>query len=757
MVPRIVEFYMTQKVWNIAPSDLNTTIFQFVFANITSIPVGSFDFASAYAVNTTVSAVELIAAQNIIYNQITYRAGNFTATVAAAANSGKLFRTLKYYLSVFGTAGAMTEIRSLPAPVTSYKNISHTGVPSLPPTRSPTSAPSQFPPYQVVPVISKVTATAISKSTVTLSIVMKSSIDNPGTVYCNYLSNAPVDVGILKISPYFSAYSTVASTVSVSVGGLPPLATLTFYCMVQTAYGYSSSITNVLGNGTATATTSCCFAIAFSSAPPSVYGYAKKYSAGSTTNIFSYQLSNVPRATVTVTPLIYTTGRQRVTSGINTVPASLTFTTSSTGKLGGQFYLNSTQSFSGQYGVYLNVTGSGFKDYGTVVYTTVNVLSATAPAQPPKPLLCIFSNDGTYVTLSFHGPTDLGGITSTTWSCSKFLTFTGVYSAVCSWINSTTVKIVSSNIQIGDQVTILGLVLKAACSAGTDCSANYFAVQSFITVQSPYNPLTPAIVFKVPSKVSLKMNLVIDVSSTTGSGGRDWTSIYWFATSSSGDDDINGQLAEYLNDQSISQRIVVPKFLLANTYTITLTVTNFLGVSDTETVLVTVADDPCIATVSIKAASSLTYSVDSDVTIVGGASLPNGGLDCPDATLSYGWSVAYADGTAVGVTSTSVTPSKFFAARYSFTALYTYTITLTVSTVQSGAVVDSATGQVSLFVSAGAVVASIAGSKSVIRKVLFLVFVTSVACCRRNDGLGPGVARFHVRWKRLCGPESKVY
>jgi hypothetical protein len=753
-----MEFFMVQNVSGISsPGDLNATIFIRVFSNITGIPVTAFDSTSAYSINETSSAIKLIAAQNVVYNQIAYRGGNFSATVAAAAGSGKLLRTLKYYVAKYAVTGPMSTINSLPAPRTSYKTANHTGVPSVAPTRSPTATPTSVRPFQVIPVITKVKVTSVSTSTVTLQIAMISSIDNPGTIFCNTLSAAPVDVGILKVSPYSSSYTTVASTVSVSVGGLTPLSTLTFYCMVLTTYGYSSSITNVLGNGTATATTSCCYAITFSSAPPSVYGYAKKYSAGSTTNIFSYQLSNVPRATVTVTPLIYTTERQRVTSGINTVPASLTFTTSSAGKLSGQFYLNSTQSFSGQYGVYLNVTGSGFRDYGTVVYTTVKVLAATAPAQPPKPLLCIFSNDGTYVTLSFHGPTDLGGITSTTWSCSKFLTFTGVYSAVCSWINSTTVKIVSSNIQIGDQVTILGLVLKAACSAGTDCSANYFAVQSFITVQSPYNPLTPAIVFKVPSKVSLKMNLVIDVSSTTGSGGREWASIYWFATSSSGDDDINGQLAEYLNDQSISQRIVVPKFLLANTYTITLTVTNFLGVSDTETVLVTVADDPCIATVSIKAASSLTYSVDSDVTIVGGASLPNGGLDCPDATLSYGWSVAYADGTAVGVTSTSVTPSKFFAARYSFTALYTYTITLTVSTVQSGAVVDSATGQVSLFVSAGAVVASIAGSKSVIRKVLFLVFVTSVACCRRNDGLGPGVARFHVRWKRLCGPESKVY
>jgi hypothetical protein len=712
---------MVQNVSGISsPGDLNATIFIRVFSNITGIPVTAFDSTSAYSINETSSAIKLIAAQNVVYNQIAYRGGNFSATVAAAAGSGKLLRTLKYYVAKYAVTGPMSTINSLPAPRTSYKTANHTGVPSVAPTRSPTATPTSVRPFQVIPVITKVKVTSVSTSTVTLLVAMISSIDNPGTIFCNTLSAAPVDVGILKVSPYSSSYTTVASTVSVSVGGLAPLSTLTFYCMVLTTYGYSSSITNVLGNGTATATTSCCYAITFSSAPPSVYGYAKKYSAGSTTNIFSYQLSNVPRATVTVTPLIYTTERQRVTSGINTVPASLTFTTSSAGKLSGQFYLNSTQSFSGQYGVYLNVTGSGFKDYGTVVYTTVNVLSATAPAQPPKPLLCIFSNDGTYVTLSFDGPTDLGGITSTTWSCSKFLSFTGAYSAVCSWVNSTTVKIVSSNIQIGDQVTILGLVLKARCSAGTDCGANYFAVQSFITVQAPFNPLTPVIVLKVPAKVSLQSNLVIDPSTTTGSGGRNWASIYWSVTSNTGDDDINGEFAEYLNNQAdISRRIIVPKFLLVNSYSITLTVTNFLEVSDTRTVLVSVTDDPCLPTVTIKGASSLTYSVDSDVTIVGGALLPNNGLECPGAIFTYIWSVASADGSAIGVRSTSVTPYKFFAPAYSFNSSYTYTITLTVNVTQSGKYKAAATTQASLFVSTGAVVASIAGIAADVFKVLW--------------------------------------
>jgi hypothetical protein len=705
LIPRFVRFNITQAVGNVTVATLNTTAFVFAYANVTGIPSSNFIYQSKFlrgGDNNSVT-VMLVAGQRIAAGQIAYRFGNFSAAIIYATQSGNLLNVLRYYSAQLHI-GSMNNISTLAIPELSYSVQDFTGTPTAVPVSVPTATPT-IASYTVVPAISRMTATAVTKNSVTLMVLLSSSIDNAGTVSCSALSTPPGDVGILKVSPYLSTYSTVASAVYVLVSGLTPLTNQTFYCAVVTTYGYVSSVASVL-SVTAKATTACCYSIVLSAAPTSVYGDATKYSAGSTSNVFVFQLSSVPKNSVTISPLVYSNSLS-----LAVLPANLTFTSKSGGKLTGQFYVNGNSSNSGLFNVILNVSGPDIHHYSPPATIAIDIMASNSPSLPPNPSLCIFDDSGTFVSLTFDRATDLGSISASTWTCSKLLTFPGVYSATCSWVNSSALKIVSSQLNVTGSVKINPSVLKAACSPGTDCGANYYAGASYITVQGPYNPLTPVIVFKVPSKVSLITSLIIDVSATTGHGGRDWASIYWSVASTVENDDVNGLFAEYLNNQtSLGQRIIVPQILDVGVYTVSLTVTNFLGGVDSESVVITAVDDGCLPTVSFKGSSSLTSSLDSALTILGSASLPSGGIDCVGAVLSYTWSVALSAGiTLNSIKSQSATPSKFYVPAYTFNSSYSYLVTLNVTTFVSGVKRSASSSQASLFVTAGAVVASIAG------------------------------------------------
>jgi hypothetical protein len=704
-----------QTVPKIPLSALDVTIFEYTFANVTSIGRTYFTDLAKYTGETGESVVSMAATQVVINNQIQQTYANLNSTLSSAVASGLMLKTLQYYNGFLGGSAEMNNITELRYPVTSYQVSNGTGVPTNAPSVSPTVNPTTTPPYQVVPIIKSVNASASSSTVVSVTVSLTSSIDNPGTVSCNALSSSSplVDTGILKISPFFATYTSVQSPVTFSITGLSPLKSVSIYCVVVTRYGYSSVLSDVQ-NTRADITTPCCYSVQFVTAPSDVYayGYITRYQ-GSTANIFSYSLSNVPVSTISVVPFIFQDIEETVqVTSIQAVPKYLDFSSQAGGKLSGQFYLSSTSAeLSGTFYVKLMVEGPGQDQYYDSVAVPVGIQADNQPDIPPTPSSCRFSDTGSFAILTFDRATNLAGISMSSWSCDRLLLIDGVSSATCSWVNSSSIKIVSSQLQLNGPVTVMGGLLKVSCTS--NCDNEVLAGSKSLKITGPYNPLLPGIVFKAPSTVSIDSGLAIDATATTGSGGRNWKDLIWFVTDSEENDDVNGQLAEFLNNQTdISKRIVIPPRLLTSTiFTITLSATNFLDGVDSESFAVSVVDNPCLPTVLIKGSSVITTAVSSELAVVASASLPDGGSKCPGASLVYTWAVSK-DGKLMDIKSSSASSLKFLAAKYAFKPLLTYTVTVTVRVdkTDSGNSAATASASVSVFVSQGALVAAIKGT-----------------------------------------------
>ena len=220
--------------------------------------------------------------------------------------------------------------------------------------------------------------------------------------------------------------------------------------------------------------------------------------------MFSFTLDIPPDVAVTISPT--------VESGLmKASPATITFTNSSAGiQLKGTFLLSGS---AGVHTVLLMASGPSQALYA-VSQTTVTVLSNSAPPTPPIIQSVILSLSGLRMHAYFATPTDsaqtiieLQGLRSwESWPCRAVFSFTGVNSAVCSWLNSSTAQIELSsdlsvkNLGIGAPVFALGDRIKALC---TEDSCDYvYTSSSNSQALASTNPVLPKIVINNPSLIS---------------------------------------------------------------------------------------------------------------------------------------------------------------------------------------------------------------------------------------------------------------
>ena len=162
--------------------------------------------------------------------------------------------------------------------------------------------------------------------------------------------------------------------------------------------------------------------------------------------------------------------------------------------------------------------------------------------------------------------------------------------------------------QEGGYITLTGGSLRAACRSGTVCSKNYilqvadktlalnlleyiYAESSVVslTIQAPAVPLLPTLLLSLPTQCGACNDLKLDLSASTGTGGRPWTSVTWVVLAANGD---TTAIASYLtsNYDPVANTVTVPRYLLiSTTYSFTVTVTNFLGASASQSSTVVVS------------------------------------------------------------------------------------------------------------------------------------------------------------------------
>jgi len=205
-----------------------------------------------------------------------------------------------------------------------------------------------------------------------------------------------------------------------------------------------------------------------------------------------------------------------------------------------------------------------------------------------------FSSTGGQLYLQFSSPgTDRAGLGGTSFSCDQLVDFPGVSYATCAWTSDSLLTVsldYRATCVPGDNVTALGGEMKAFCSY-TDCSCWPTINASATTLLVPDVPLVPSAVFVGASRVGQCSDISLDVSTSSGSGGRDWLLVDWAVNSSLPvRSDINGSqnlttVRNYLVRQSekADPELEVPNRVLAKGewYKFTVTLQNFLGTSST--------------------------------------------------------------------------------------------------------------------------------------------------------------------------------
>lgn len=582
-------------------------------------------------------------------------------------------------------------------------------------------------------------AVTVTARNVSLVVDLSVTDQSAGAVYCMALSGGlqPLSIGAILNSGSPKHYVSRKISPVVVIIGLIALTSYRAFCYVQTADGSGTDIADVVSSAV-TFQTSCCHGITFTNTPASVYGNISTYgTTSSSAYLFSYALDFAPsEGFVTVTPVLTNSDGSAMTYVVSANPPSSTFFSSySPSKLTGYFYLTAAADVTKTFLVSLALTGRDRLSFAAMS-TTTTVLGAKAALPAPSLISCIFDVSGAYVVITFNTPTDEAGITALTWQCDKLFTFRSAKSTVCSWTSLTTVRgtfdgSALSLLQPGDTLAVLGGLLRSACM-GTSCSSNAYLEVSdesdrsqfrlkspssdrmalsssaaHVIVQAPTVSVVPTIVVGAPTQLGACNNLSVDLSASTGSGGRRWSSVTFSVAATNG---ISSAIASYLTNSfnNISNIAVIPRsMLLSATYSITATVTNFFGNSASRSSTVQVLGDPNLPSVTILGPGYRSIKALSPLSLQGAAVLSSCAISY---ALVYKWTLFDFLGQPLLSNSTNRDPRQYTAPPHFFSPGSTYSIVLTVTATSSSsikAILSSGYTSTQLYIPHGVVVAAV--------------------------------------------------
>ena len=376
--------------------------------------------------------------------------------------------------------------------------------------------------------------------------------------------------------------SVSVASVSLSLVNLQAFTSYHVFCYAQLASGVGGSYGDTIATGLSFNTT-CCNTIQYSNTPTFVLGDVTQYMTSNqpATYTFSYVLSELPMgsSSITITPIITQAIDHLLVTSVNATPSSLTFTSAST-QLSGSFVLSALSSYSASCLITLSVTGTGSMLYKannaqiTKLRTaTVSIVSSSQPLPAPTLKNAYFAANGASVLISFSAGTDLGGMSlaaSSEWTCSLLFSFPSASSAICSWVNSSAVSVSFGAVTTGSStngllvpgnvISVVGGKVRATCRATSAtttssaaastspaaCNKNLVLTSGSVLAQMPLIPLVPNAVLILPKKLSSCASLLVDLSSSTGHGGRPWSRVHFSAISSTSNS-YGVALTTYLN------------------------------------------------------------------------------------------------------------------------------------------------------------------------------------------------------------------
>jgi hypothetical protein len=271
----------------------------------------------------------------------------------------------------------------------------------------------------------------------------------------------------------------------------------------------------------------------------------------------------------------------------------------------------------------------------------------------------------------------------------------------------------STFVKVSDEMTLLPLRLKAYCSKSYMNCSSFIASPKpqILLVAAPSKPVSPSVSIVAPRSLGSCSDLVVDLSASVGSCGRQWRSVSFRVDSASTNASrtLQSSLAAAYRPSSpstVGRGDLQPGLV----YTITVMLCNFLQACSQGSVSVEILQLPLPSVTIVGGALQTTtrrrllvLATAATAAICGnggGDGSPRGG-----SALEFAWSVSSTPAAST-VSSTSRDPSKFLAPAFSLVSGSIYTMTVKVT--------DSSTSQYStafaeVVVVSGRLVAVVAG------------------------------------------------
>jgi len=180
---------------------------------------------------------------------------------------------------------------------------------------------------------------------------------------------------------------------------------------------------------------------------------------------------------------------------------------------------------SGKYKYTLQLSGHSAAEYNVTYGNTQYIQVREVNDIPPTPKLqrAWFADDGSYINIQFDANTNKGNLPNI-FSCSALFSVVGVSSAICQWIDNTLINAYYlQQIKPNDEIALReSNIVQAICYRYNGCSDYNNATSLSIAVNTPISPIAPIIIFSLPTTIGNCDDLIIDITGSTGSGGREW-------------------------------------------------------------------------------------------------------------------------------------------------------------------------------------------------------------------------------------------
>jgi hypothetical protein len=396
-------------------------------------------------------------------------------------------------------------------------------------------------------------------------------------------------------------------------------------------------------------------------------------------------------------------------------PSLISFSTSSSLKTD----LTYIPVLPGSYRVNVGLSGPSSSNY-KVVFPDGDVLTVKGVEEalsPPLIQRSEFSSDGSKVKVIFTSPTNRGGVVNIL-PCGVL--FPPIFSSQCVWTSDSSLEISPIGsylpLNVEDVLRIKEGVLKARCTSVLDpsCSSWRSNDPQNSTISAPSRVITPMVTLWIASEIGSCDDLIVDLSSSSGSGGRLWKSVSFLVR---GSDPNLHLIQEFLftnvsiNPPSVRTPFLIPNRLLSPGYAYSLEVKlcNFLNSCGSTVKSFVMSSSPGVPVVFLNSQNKMSIFRNATLFISGDGYTSNCEGSKSRSYLSYSWTL-FENGvlqSSPELQSESVNSREFMLPSYRLVVGSLYSVKLTVRHLKS---LKDSSSSVGVLVSSGDLICVSVGS-----------------------------------------------